>query len=183
MLAGRWELPEIMDAVMERVRAEATRLGVIQTPVLFGYIEGGLTFFPAFKIGEHFKKAFPQETRGLHIDGSIDQLRGFRLPGPMLAEWKSKFSLGLNALQKEAVNECRVLDGKSLLVVAPTSSGKTFIGEMAAVRAVIAGRKAVFLLPYRALVNEKYEQFNSLYGGLGMRVIRCTGDYSDQTAD
>ncbi|MGO9629906.1 MAG: DEAD/DEAH box helicase [Xanthobacteraceae bacterium] len=177
---GPLGVPEIMDEVMERVRAEATRLGVIQTPVLFGYIEGGLTF-PTFKIGEHFKKAFP-ETRGLHIDGSIDQLRGFDYPDPVLAEWKSKFSLGLNALQKEAVNECRVLDGESLLVVAPTSSGKTFIGEMAAVRAVIAGRKAVFLLPYRALVNEKYEQFDSLYGGLGMRVIRCTGDYSDQTS-
>lgn len=52
---------------------------------------------------------------------------------------------------------------------------------MAAARAVVEGRKAVFLLPYRALVNEKYEQFDALYGAAGMRVIRCTGDYSDQT--
>jgi replicative superfamily II helicase len=118
----------------------------------------------------------------LRIDGSIDQLAGFDYPDRVLAEWKINFSQGLNALQTEAVNEFRVLDGQSLLVVAPTSSGKTVIGEMAAVRAVIAGRKAVFLLPYRALVNEKYEQFDALYGGLGMRVIRCTGDYSDQTS-
>src|SRR6185369_16118896 len=42
--------------------------------------------------------------------------------------------------------------------------------------------KAVFLLPYRALVNEKYDLFQSAYAGrLGMRVVRCTGDYSDQT--
>jgi helicase len=173
-------VPGIMDSVMERVRAEAARLGVTQTPVLFGYVEGGLTF-PQFQIGEHFKKAFP-ETAGLRIDGSIDQLGGFDYPEPVLAEWKSKFSQGLNALQKEAVNDFRVLDGESVLVVAPTTSGKTFIGEMAAVRAVIAGRKAVFLLPYRALVNEKYEQFDALYGAVGMRVIRCTGDYSDQTS-
>ena len=52
---------------------------------------------------------------------------------------------------------------------------------MAAARAVVEERRAVFLLPYRALVNEKYEQFDALYGAAGMRVIRCTGDYSDQT--
>jgi helicase len=173
-------VPGIMDSVMERVRAEAARLGVTQTPVLFGYVEGGLTF-PQFQIGEHFKRAFP-EAAGFRVDGSIEQLAGFDYPDRVLAEWGAKFSQGLNALQAEAVNEFRVLDGQSLLVVAPTSSGKTFIGEMAAVRAVIAGRKAVFLLPYRALVNEKYEQCDALYGGLGMRVIRCTGDYSDQTS-
>ena len=170
----------VMDAVMDRVRAEAARIGVAQTPVLFGFIEGGLTF-PAFRIGAQFKKAFP-EAAGLRVDGSIEQLSGFDFPVPVLAEWKAKFTHGLNSLQLEAVNEHRILDGNSLLVVAPTSSGKTFIGEMAAVRAVLAGRKAVFLLPYRALVNEKYEQFDAIYGGLGMRVVRCTGDYSDQTA-
>jgi replicative superfamily II helicase len=170
----------VMDSVMDRVRAEATRIGVVQTPVLFGYVEGGLTF-PEFRIGDQYKRAFP-EAAGIKVDASIEQLAGFDFPEPVLAEWKAKFAQGLNALQLEAVNEYRILDGESLLVVAPTSSGKTFIGEMAAVRAVLAGRKAVFLLPYRALVNEKYEQFDALYGGLGMRVVRCTGDYSDQTA-
>ena len=85
-------------------------------------------------------------------------------------------------LQISAVNDYRILDGESLLVVAPTSSGKTFIGEMAATKAIIDGRKAVFLLPYRALVNEKYDLFVSVYGEkLGMRVIRCTGDHTDET--
>jgi superfamily II helicase len=51
----------------------------------------------------------------------------------------------LNVLQLTAVNEYRVLDGDSLLVVAPTSSGKTFIGEMASVRTVMQGRKAPLL--------------------------------------
>jgi helicase len=49
-------------------------------------------------------------------------------------------------------------------------------------KAILDGRKAVFLLPYRALVNEKYDLFVSVYGEkLGMRVIRCTGDHTDET--
>jgi replicative superfamily II helicase len=96
--------------------------------------------------------------------------------------WADRFSAGLHDLQLKAINDYRVLDGDSLLVVAPTSSGKTFIGEIAAIKAITEGRKVVFLLPYRALVNEKYEDFSALYGDkLGLRVIRCSGDYLDQT--
>ena len=53
---------------------------------------------------------------------------------------------------------------------------------MAGARAIADGRKAVFLLPFKALANEKFEEFEELYGrGLGLRVLRCTGDYADQT--
>jgi replicative superfamily II helicase len=39
------------------------------------------------------------------------------------------------------------------------------------------------LFPYKALVNEKYDHFSKLYSGcLQMRVIRCTGDYRDNTS-
>jgi helicase len=49
---------------------------------------------------------------------------------------------------------------------------------MAAVKAALSMQRAVFLVPYKALANEKYEQFDALYGTqLGLRVIRCTGDY------
>lgn len=80
----------------------------------------------------------------------------------------------------EAVNESRVLDARSVLVVAPTSSGKTFVGEMAGAKAIADGRKAAFLLPFKALTNEKCEDFEALYGErLGLRVVRCTGDHHD----
>ncbi|MBS0351486.1 MAG: DEAD/DEAH box helicase, partial [Proteobacteria bacterium] len=71
-----------------------------------------------------------------------------------------------------------------MLVVAPTSAGKTFIGEVSAVKAISTGRKAVFLLPYRALVNEKYKEFIDIYGSkIGLNIIRCTGDFSDQSGN
>lgn len=171
-------LSTAMDQVMERVRAEAARIGVTQTPVLFGYVEGGFTI-PALVAGERFFAAFP-EVRGIRVTDAIGELAAFGLPPEVLTEWASWFKGGLNDLQLQAVNEYRVLDGDSLLVVAPTSSGKTFIGEMGALRAIVDGRKAAFVLPYKALVNEKFDQFSRLYGErLGVRVIRCTGDRAD----
>jgi replicative superfamily II helicase len=94
-------------------------------------------------------------------------------------QWTVSFPDGLNALQLRAVNEFGVLNGNSLLVVAPTSSGKTLVGELAAIRAVTAGKKAVFLLPYRALVNEKFEDFSARFSPAGLRVVRCSGDAFD----
>lgn len=178
---GNISLPTAMDEVSSRVRAEASRMGMQQTPVCFCYTEGGLVL-PVLQRGKRFNEAFP-EMRGARISHSIDEIAAFGIPSEILAAWSKQFPGGLNGLQLEAVNECRVLDGESLLVVAPTSSGKTFIGEMAAARAIAEGRKAVFLFPYRALTSEKYDQFLSLYGDtLGMRVVRCTGDYVDQTS-
>ncbi|MDQ3668406.1 MAG: caspase family protein [Acidobacteriota bacterium] len=171
-------LSSMMDRVMERVRAEAARMGVEQTPVVFGYVEGGLSI-PTLRAGERFLAAFP-EARGIRIGPEVHEMAGFGIPQLVLTEWARQFNNGLNELQLQAVNEIRVLDGGSLLVVAPTSSGKTFIGEMSAVNAIVDGCKAVFLLPYKALVNEKYDQFSRMYGeALAMRVIRCTGDHSD----
>ena len=86
---------------------------------------------------------------------------------------------GLNQLQLKAINEFGVLDGKSLLVVAPTSSGKTMIGELAAVREAEAGGRAIMLLPMRALVNDKYDYMRQMYGD-HLTVVRATGEYSDE---
>ncbi len=86
---------------------------------------------------------------------------------------------GLNALQIEAINKYHVLDGRSLLVVAPTGAGKTMIGELAAMQAVGQRSRAAMLLPLRALVNDKYEYMTRVYGD-ALTVVRATGEHSDQ---
>jgi len=175
---GSVDLVGAMGRIMERARGNASRLGYVQTPVLYGHVMGGLSL-PVLKRGAHYARAFP-EVAGTQVGPSIDDLAAFGIPQPILDEWRSRFADGLNSLQVEAINTHRVLDGQSVVVVAPTSSGKTFIGELAAIRAHLDGRKSVFLLPYRALVNEKYDQFAALYGSaLGLRVIRSTGDFLD----
>lgn len=169
-----------LDAILDRVRADAGQLGLTQTPYLVSRVEGGL-LLPPLRRGPAYRAAFP-EMSGVTVGEDMADLAAFGLPPAVVAAWAERYPRGLNDLQRRAVNEGRVLDGASLLVVAPTSAGKTFIGEMAAARAVAEHRRAVFLLPYKALVNEKYDQFRSLYGDrLGYRVIRCTGDFSDDT--
>jgi helicase len=173
------DLTAAVATVMEQVRVAAARLGVIQTPVMLGHVEGGLVL-PRLAPGTAFRAAFP-EAVGVRVTNNMRDLAAFGLPDSVLNEWGDRFHGGLNDLQVTAVNEFRILDGHSLLVIAPTSSGKTFIGEMAATRAIVSGRKAVFLLPYRALVNEKYDLFDGVYKQrLGMRVVRCTGDHTDE---
>lgn len=173
-------LTAAMDDVVHQVRADALRLGFVQTPVLLNYSEGGVTL-PVLKAGERHHAAFP-EFRSVRLRGRVRELASCGLSPELVATWEAQFNT-LNELQLTAVNDYGILSGDSLLVVAPTSSGKTFIGEMAAARALADQRKAVFLFPYKALTNEKYDQFCGSYGDrLHMRVVRCTGDYQDQTS-
>jgi len=170
---------EAIDRILARIRSDSGQMGVIQTPYLVNSVEGGLTL-PPFRRGKSFQLAFP-EFSGLTVGGDINDLAAFGISQAVLMAWKERYPNGLNLLQQNAVNEGRILENKSLLVVAPTSAGKTFLGEMAAAKALAEHRRAVFLLPYKALVNEKYDQFQNLYGNqLQYRVIRCTGDFSDE---
>ena len=169
--------PEVAGEIIRLTRVEAERIGVTQTPVFLGSVQGGL-IFPVLRRGGNFVAAFPA-VAVRQMSGSFAELVKHGFPPEIVDQWVAHFPQGLNSLQLKAVNDHGVLDGNSLLVVAPTSSGKTLIGEFAAIRAVVAGKKAVFLLPYRALVNEKFEDFSARFAPAGLRVVRCSGDASD----
>jgi helicase len=90
-----------------------------------------------------------------------------------LDRWAEHLS-GLNQLQQDAVNEAGLLERRNVLVMAPTSSGKTMIGELAALKATQNGGRSVFLLRTKALVNEQLDKFERIYGPIGVRTIRAT---------
>ena len=66
--------------------------------------------------------------------------------------------------------------GESVLVAAPTGSGKTVVAEYAVERAVDSGRKAFYTTPLKALSNQKFGDFVARYGA--SRVGLLTGDNS-----
>src|SRR5690606_25578395 len=83
-------------------------------------------------------------------------------------------------LQVEAIRNTRLLRGGNLLAFAPTSAGKTFLGEMTALRHWQTGRKTVFLTPTRALTTEQHRHLQSRYATLGLTIVKST---ADQTRD
>ncbi len=60
----------------------------------------------------------------------------------------------LNPPQAKAVQLGLGVDDCNYLVVAPTASGKSFLGELAVFRALKAGKKAVWTVPLRALASQ-----------------------------
>ncbi len=66
--------------------------------------------------------------------------------------------------------------GESVLVAAPTGSGKTVVAEFAVDRALSAGAKAFYTTPLKALSNQKFGDLTARHGS--SRVGLLTGDNS-----
>lgn len=78
--------------------------------------------------------------------------------------------------QAEAI-ESGYLEGKNLVLAIPTCSGKTLMAELAMLKTVLEkGRKAVYIVPLKALASEKYQEFKEKYGPLGVKVGISSGD-------
>jgi helicase len=84
---------------------------------------------------------------------------------------------GLNPVQELAVKS-GLFSRKNMVVAAPTASGKTLIAEMAALYTILKeGKKAIYIVPLRALANEKYEEFKKKYEPMGLKIGMSIGDY------
>lgn len=95
------------------------------------------------------------------------------------------------ALSKEVeeLRPCQVksikaglLEGKNLLVCTPTASGKTLVAELAALKTILEKRrKVVYIVPLKALANEKFKDFKRRYGHL-IRIALSIGDFDSADA-
>jgi len=84
----------------------------------------------------------------------------------------------LNPVQSAAAEY--VLSGKNVVVSSPTASGKTVVAEMAVLRALKQGKKAVYTCPLRALASEHYAEFKRLYPEY--RTALSVGDFDSADA-
>lgn len=83
----------------------------------------------------------------------------------------------LTPIQEKAI-AAGLLNKQSQLICAPTASGKTLIATMAIANSIAAkpDSKAIYLVPLKALANEKYKEYLALFKDTEYKVTIATGD-------
>jgi helicase len=115
----------------------------------------------------------------------VSDLAKFGLPSQVLELWQARQGDTLLPVQVRAVRQGLLgsMDGcgnpRSLVISAPTSAGKSFCAEMAALKVLTSRQKAVILLPLKSLAEEKHALFEQTYGVLGLRCLLVTGDHPE----
>ncbi len=79
---------------------------------------------------------------------------------------------------QQAAVEAGVTDGANVVASVPTASGKTLIAKLAMLAAIERGGMALYIVPLRALANEKREDF-AAFEALGIDIGVATGNYED----
>ncbi|NET56783.1 MAG: DEAD/DEAH box helicase [Symploca sp. SIO2E6] len=87
---------------------------------------------------------------------------------------KTLFPFELDQFQQEAIAALNA--GKSVVVCAPTGSGKTLIGEYTIYRALAQGGRIFYTTPLKALSNQKLRDFRQQFGEEQVGLL--TGDNS-----
>ena len=103
-----------------------------------------------------------------------------RLVSMLRDEW------GINDLyppQAEALPHS--LSGRSVMLAAPTASGKSLVAHLTIVQRLITDLKgglALYLVPLKALANEKLEELRGIAAKVGLRVGLAIGDRGGETS-
>jgi len=116
---------------------------------------------------------------------NLNELIKYGLSQQMIDIWRQRQGDRLLPVQSRAISHGllgRSLTSgltESMIISAPTSSGKSFCAELAAVSALTRRRKAVLLCPMKSLAEEKYHLFRETYGPLSIKCIIATGDHPE----
>ncbi len=87
---------------------------------------------------------------------------------------KNQFPFELDPFQQQAIAALNA--GRSVVVCAPTGSGKTLIGEYTIYRALSRGGRVFYTTPLKALSNQKLRDFREQFGAQNVGLL--TGDIS-----
>ena len=92
----------------------------------------------------------------------------------------SKFG-SLTPIQEKAVG-AGLLSFVSLLVCAPTASGKTLVATMAICQAIKSKEcKAIYIVTLKSLAYEKFNEYKNLFEGTSRKVAMSTGDLDSKS--
>src|SRR5262249_22914925 len=90
----------------------------------------------------------------------------------LLERFQARYPFPLDDFQVEA---CRAIAaGQSVIVSAPTGSGKTLVAEFAILAALETGKRIAYTTPLKALSNQKFGDFTRAFGVDAVGIL--TGD-------
>jgi len=127
----------------------------------------------------------------------IKDLKNYGIPSCILDILGKNYSPYLSPVQKKAVEHYDILNynnsdktnpnpnsnpnpnpspttlttPNNLLVISPPSSGKTLIAEMAVIAHTLHQKKAIYLVPFPFMAEDKYNHFNQLYTSFGLDIV------------
>jgi len=118
----------------------------------------------------------------------LKDLTKFGIPQLIIEAWIKRQGDYLLPLQEKVIraglfDEADNHKQRHLLISAPTSSGKSFCGEMAAIASLLRRRKAVMLLPLKSIAEEKYNYFRDCYRDIGIKTIIVSRDHPENDID
>ncbi|KAL1213697.1 DExH-box ATP-dependent RNA helicase DExH15 [Cardamine amara subsp. amara] len=112
------------------------------------------------------------EYRWQRVEKLRSLVRDFGVEMIDIDELISIYDFRIDKFQRLAIEA--FLRGSSVVVSAPTSSGKTLIAEAAAVATVAKGRRLFYTTPLKALSNQKFREFKETFGDDNVGLL--TGD-------
>lgn len=95
-----------------------------------------------------------------------------------IASFVARYPFPLDAFQLEAI--AHLAQGQSVMVAAPTGTGKTMVAEYAIWRAQQQGQRVIYTTPLKALSNQKYRDLRVLYGDNAVGLV--TGDIVERSS-
>ncbi|PYN81790.1 MAG: hypothetical protein DMD96_06965 [Candidatus Rokuibacteriota bacterium] len=90
----------------------------------------------------------------------------------LFERFRSRYPFPLDEFQVEAIRAIEA--DQSVIVSAPTGSGKTLVAEFAIHAALAAGRRLAYTTPLKALSNQKFADFTREFGADAVGIL--TGD-------
>ncbi len=95
-----------------------------------------------------------------------------------IAAFVARYPFSIDDFQLEAI--AHLAADRSVLVAAPTGTGKTLVAEYAIWRAQKRGQRVIYTTPLKALSNQKYRDLRTIYGLDAVGLV--TGDIVEHSA-
>jgi len=95
-----------------------------------------------------------------------------------IAAFAARYPFPLDDFQLESI--AHLAEGRSVLVAAPTGTGKTLVAEYAIWRAQQRKQRVIYTTPLKALSNQKYRDLRNIYGFNAVGLV--TGDIVEHSS-